>query len=88
MVASPLSDHQANTLQEAEATASWLATQAGLLSEFDGQWVAVADRHIVAHGRSFLETLKQAREQGFDDPLMVPVRRVSSSGHSRLELAS
>jgi hypothetical protein len=75
MVASPLSDHQQNTLEEAEATAAWLAAQTGLLRDFAGQWVAIADRQIVAHGRSFLETLQQARKQGYDDPLMVPVRR-------------
>lgn len=75
MVATPLTDHQPNTLSEAEATASWLATQPGLLRDLGGQWVAMADRQIIAHDRSFLEALKQARERGYDDPLMVPVRR-------------
>jgi hypothetical protein len=75
MIASPLQHHPPDTLADAEATASWLATQTGLLRDFAGQWVAVADRRIIAHDRSFLEALKRARERGYDDPLMVPVRR-------------
>jgi hypothetical protein len=35
----------------------------------------MANRQIVAHDPSFLSALKQARERGYDDPLMVPVRR-------------
>jgi hypothetical protein len=75
MVASPLPDQRPDTLADAEATASWLAVQTGLLRDFAGQWVAVADRLVVAHDRSFLKALEQARERGYDDPLMVPVRR-------------
>jgi hypothetical protein len=75
MVASPLPDRQPDTLADAEAAAAWLATQTGLLEDFAGQWVAMADRQIVAHDPSFLSALKQARERGYDDPLMVPVRR-------------
>jgi GNAT superfamily N-acetyltransferase len=75
MVASPLPDQQPDALADAEATASWLATQTGLLKDYAGQWVAMADRQIVAHDRSFLAALEQARDRGHDDPLMVPVRR-------------
>jgi len=75
MMASPLPDQQPDTLADAEATASWLATQTGLLQDFAGQWVAMANRQIVAHDQSFLSALKQAQDRGYDDPLMIPVRR-------------
>ena len=75
MVASSLSNQPPHTLAEAEATASWLATQPGILSDFAGEWVAVANKRVVAHDRSFLVAVERARERGYDDPLMVPVRR-------------
>jgi hypothetical protein len=57
MVASRLPDQQPDTLADAEATAAWLATQTGLLKDFAGQGVALADRQVVEHDRSFRSVL-------------------------------
>jgi hypothetical protein len=54
-------------------TIQWLATQPGLLASFAGEWVALDRRTIVAHDPSIAEVVRQARERGVDDPLLVPV---------------
>ena len=54
-------------------TLAWLATQSELLRDFEGEWVAIEDRRIVAHGPSVVEVVRQARALGVDDPLLVPV---------------
>jgi hypothetical protein len=44
-----------------------------LLAPYDGEWVAVADERIVAHGEAFDAVAREAKRQGYDDPLLVPV---------------
>lgn len=54
-------------------TLAWLATQHDLLHGPEGEWVALDDRRIVAHGPSVGDVVRQARANGADDPLLVPV---------------
>ena len=54
-------------------TVEWLATQPGLLTDYAGEWVALDRRSIVAHHPSIVEAVRQARERGVADPLLVPV---------------
>lgn len=54
-------------------TMQWLASRPGLLTDCAGEWVALDRRTIVAHHPSIAEVVRQARERGVDDPLLVPV---------------
>jgi hypothetical protein len=42
------------------------------LDGYIDDWVAIADRRVVAHGTSMVEVVHQASRQGFDDALLVP----------------
>jgi hypothetical protein len=44
-----------------------------LLAEYAGEWVALDRRAVVAHQRSIVEVVRQARGRGVDDPFLVPV---------------
>lgn len=55
------------------AAMDWLDEHTEALAEYVGQWVAVADDGIVAHGEAFDEVVRDAERQGFDDPLLAPV---------------
>ena len=56
-----------------EDTLEWLASQPGLLREYEGEWVALAGRSVVAHAPMMDEAVSLARAAGVDDPLLVPV---------------
>ena len=55
------------------ATVEWLADHPEVLEEHVGKWVAVADQRVVAHGDSVVVVMHEAKQQGYDDPLLVPV---------------
>ncbi len=44
-----------------------------MLAPYVGEWVAGWDEHVIAHGESMGEVEEEARRQGYDDPLLVPV---------------
>jgi hypothetical protein len=50
-----------------------LAANPGALADYVGEWVAVADDRVIAHGASMVDVEHDAARQGFDDPLLVPV---------------
>jgi len=54
-------------------TLAWMDEQPGLLAGYEGQWVALVGRRVVAHDPSVIEVTRKAREQGVDDPLLVPI---------------
>jgi len=54
-------------------TIKWLAEHPAVLDDFLDEWVAIADRRVVAHGESVVDVTREAEEQGFNDPLLVPV---------------
>lgn len=56
-----------------EETLAWLAANPGLLSGYEGQWVAFDGRRIVAHDASMPDVVRKARDLGVDDPFLVPV---------------
>lgn len=71
-----MSGPNGRVLQTDEAideTVKWLATQPGLLAPYENEWVAVADERVLAHGASVGEVIEEARRQGYDDPLLIPV---------------
>ena len=51
----------------------WLTSHPGALAAFEDQWVAIAGERVVAHGESMVDVVREAKRQGFDDPLLVPV---------------
>lgn len=61
------------TDEEIEATPDWLESQPGLLAPYEDQWVAVADKRVLAHGGSVSEMVEEARRLGYDDPRLIPV---------------
>ena len=63
--ASPDRDH--------DDTLEWLAQQPGLLDEYVDEWVAIVGHEIVAHAPSVIDAVREAKERGYDDPLLVPV---------------
>jgi hypothetical protein len=60
-----LSDHQTEL--------DWLQTNWGALEAYEDEWVTVAGQQIVGHGPTMTDALREARERGHDDPLLVPV---------------
>ena len=56
-----------------DATVAWLAEHPALLEPFVGQWVAVADERVIAHGHSVVDVTEDAARLGYPDPLLVPV---------------
>ena len=56
-----------------EETLAWLAANPGLLTGYEGQWVAFDGRHIVAHDTALPDVVRQARDRGVADPFLVPV---------------
>lgn len=56
-----------------ERTLEWLERTPGVLDAFVGEWVALEGTTIVAHGPSVSEVSRRARNDGYDDPLLVPV---------------
>ena len=56
-----------------DAALKWLDAHPGILAEYEGEWVAVVVGRILAHGESFGDVVDDAKRQGFDDPLLVPV---------------
>ena len=56
-----------------EETIEWLTTQQELLTAYAGEWVAFAERAVVAHGPSVERVVQDARAAGVEDPLLVPV---------------
>lgn len=55
------------------ATVEWLAHQPGLLDDYIDEWVAIVGHEIVAHAPSVIDAVREAKERGYDDPLLVPV---------------
>ena len=51
----------------------WLADQPEILNGYAFEWVAIADERVVAHGETFSETADAAKEQGYEDHLLMPV---------------
>jgi|SRR4051812_7927648 len=60
-------------LEPTDDTVDWLATQPNYLLAFQGQWVALVNREVIAHDASFLELMKQVETLDIEDPLLVPV---------------
>ncbi len=55
------------------AAMDWLDDHPDAAADYVGQWIAVADDRILAHGTEFDEVVRDAECQGYDDPLLVPV---------------
>ena len=55
------------------ATMNWLAEHPEVLDDYIDQWVAIDDERVIAHGESVVDVTREAADQGFDDPLLVPV---------------
>ena len=51
----------------------WLAKHPEVLDGYGFEWVAIADKQVVARGGTFSEAADAAHEQGHDDPLLVPL---------------
>ena len=66
-------ERKLSTNAELDATQRWLAAHPEVLAGYEDEWVAVADERVIAHGKSVVEVEEEARRQGYDDPLMVPV---------------
>jgi len=47
----------------------WLTQHPEELTRYPGEFIAVADGRVVAHGRVFAEVVKEARKMGYE-PLM------------------
>lgn len=52
---------------------AWLADHPEVLDGYAFEWVAVADKRVVARGETIGEAADAAIAQGFDDPLLVPL---------------
>ena len=55
------------------AAMEWLTANPGALADYEDEWVAIADERVIAHGESMVDVMREARRQGYDDPLLVPV---------------
>lgn len=66
-------ERRLSTDAELDATQRWLAAHPEVLEGFDDEWVAVADERVIAHGQSVVDVAAEARRQGYDDPLLVPI---------------
>jgi uncharacterized Zn ribbon protein len=55
------------------AAMDWLDEHAEAAADDEGEWIAVADGRILAHGDSVVEVIREAESQGYADPLLVPV---------------
>ena len=53
--------------------AQWLAKHPEVLEGHEYEWVAIADERVVAYGEDFNDVADAAHEQGYGDPLLVPV---------------
>ena len=66
-------ERRMSTDAELDATQRWLAVHPAVLVRCEeGEWVAVADERVIAHGTS-TEAVEAARRQGNDHPLLVPI---------------
>ncbi|HUT37180.1 MAG TPA: DUF5678 domain-containing protein [Planctomycetota bacterium] len=54
---------------EIEREDQWLADHSEELTRYPGEFIAVADGQIVAHGKIFADVLTEARNLGYE-PLM------------------
>ena len=72
----PLADTQHTNITHIESTEmNWLADNNTYLEEhFVGQWVAVSGYHLVAHGHDLGKVVVDAKEAGFDKPLLTRIR--------------
>ena len=61
------------TNAEIDEIQRWLAAHPEVLAGYENQWVAVADERVLAHGESMGEVEEEARRQGYDEALLVPV---------------
>ena len=66
-------ERKLSTNAEIDAVQRWLADHPEVLEPYVGEWVAVWDERVIAHGESMGEVEEEARRQGYDDPLLVPV---------------
>lgn len=66
-------ERHATTTEEHDAAMRWLDANPGALADYVGEWVAIADDRVLAHGEQFDEVVGEAERQGFADPLLVPV---------------
>ena len=55
------------------AAMEWMSDHPEALEDYVDEWVAIADERVVAHGPSVGDVIDEAKRQGFDDPLLVPV---------------
>ena len=55
------------------AAMDWLGAHPEALADYEGEWVAIADERVIAHGESVTDVVRAAEQQGYDDPLLVPV---------------
>jgi len=58
---------------EHRAAMAWLNDHPGVAADYEGEWIAVADGRILAHGESVVDVINHAERQGYGDPLLVPV---------------
>jgi hypothetical protein len=56
-----------------QVTVDWLAAHPEALSSYEDEWVAMVGQQVVGHGPTTTEALAEARANGHDDPLLVPV---------------
>ncbi len=66
-------DHNSTITAAHEAAMQWVDSNSDALAGLVGQWVAVADGRVLSHGESFGDVVDEAKRQGYDDPLLVPV---------------
>ena len=67
-------ERKLSTRAELDATLHWLAAQPEVLHGLEeGEYAAVADERVLAHGKSLAAVIREARRQGYDDPLLVPI---------------
>lgn len=55
------------------AAMDWLDNHPNVAADYEGEWIAVADGRILAHGESVVDVIKEAERLGYDDPLLAPV---------------
>jgi hypothetical protein len=66
-------ERRLSTEDELDAAQRWLAEHPEVLKGLENQWTAVWEGKLIAHGPSLEEVEEEARRQGYDDPLIVPV---------------
>ncbi len=58
---------------EREQEMAWLASHVAELAVYAGQWIALVGQQMIAHAATLRELRALTQEQGYADPLMVPV---------------